>query len=242
MVIGAALQLLAEDIRIGLAVAPGHVGPGEAAHGGVEEGVPPSDDGNAGVEDKGAPRRQTPQGSVENGDGETLAERPAAMAVGPPRWVEQVRRVGDDQVELARHPRQQVAPDGRRIGRIGEGSVDACEAERGIVDVEHRHLGLRAGLGDEDAARPRAAADIGRAMDGGGAGGQLRLDGRGEAVGVRAEEHGIGGAGWISGMQEHLAVQAGQPQEAAPERSIALGHRHLGPAHQLEQPGRHHIR
>ena len=91
------------------------------------------------------------------------AQRAAAMAVGargrdPPGragW----RRSG----RTARRHRASRSLCTASTGHAGQRRVDPRQAQRGRVDVHREHLGAGPGTGEQDRARPGAAADIDRA-------------------------------------------------------------------------------
>ncbi len=76
----------------------------------------------------------------------------------------QVREVGDDQVELAGHRREEVAPDDMHAIADAEAvSVGAREQDRGRADVGRPDLRSGSGESEADRDRARAGTDVGEA-------------------------------------------------------------------------------
>src|SRR3569623_2953369 len=90
-VIGRLLELLAEHVGIALLVGP--AGAGERGCDRVVDDAAAVDDGSAGVEDEAASGREPSARLLDDAHREALAERPAAVAIGTLRGVDEVRRV-----------------------------------------------------------------------------------------------------------------------------------------------------
>ncbi len=170
------------------------------------------DDGRAGEQDEAPAKRQTFGRRLDHLQRQSGAERPAAVAVGPPAGIHHEGRVRDDEVERALHALQHVAVDRMHVRYAREPGIDArCAQGRG-VDVDEDDLGLGQPLGNEDARRARAAADIDDPPRG-----RLALacplfemseNGLGVAHGIGAEEHGIGRERRVGRVQEQFVVEA----------------------------------
>ncbi len=154
------------------------------------------------------------------------------MAVGALGRIDQIGRVGQDQVELAVDGIEQVAVPRLQVVRRGQRGIHLGQAQRGGVDVHRQYLGLGSRQSGEDGSRTGATANVHGAPDVAPMNIQVRLDGTGETVGVRAEEHRIRCLGGKCRMHEQLAVKARQPHPAAPAR--AAGFEHAGLFHQAE--------
>ena len=149
------------------------------------------------------------------------------MPIGARCRVNEVGRVGDDQVEQAWHAAQQVTQH-RRDRDPGKRRVRRGQAQGDRVDVDGEHLRLRMSPRDQDRPRAGAAANVHRTPH--------RLvqhprDGLAEAVGVGAKEHRVRRRGRKGGVEEQQPLEGRQPHGAPPQPAIAsdknirLGHR-----------------
>ena len=144
------------------------------------------------------------------------------MPVGALRGIQEIGRVGHDQVEATGRLAQQVATRQGQVTDPRQRRVDPRQVERRRIDIQPVYFGVRAGHGDADRAGAGAAADIRRTAD------ACRSDDARwlrnqpvEAVGVGAEEHRVGGQGREGRMDEQLLAEAGDAHLAAPAVRLA---------------------
>src|SRR5690606_10591398 len=136
-----------------------------------------------------AARRQARDGAFQDGQRQPGTQRAAAVAVGALGRIDQIGRVGQYQVELAVDGIEQVAVPRLQVVRRGQRGIHLGQAQRGGVDVHRQYLGLGSRQSGEDGSRTGATANVYGAPDVAPMKIQVRLDGTGETVGVRAEEH-----------------------------------------------------
>ena len=142
------------------------------------------------------------------------------MAIGTPECVVEVGRVRHDDVERAVDAIENIGAERDCVRRAGERRVDARESQRGCVDVGHQHARFRRVLGDEDTARPGAAADIDGVSDGCGSLLQASFDRARKAVCVGADKHRIRVFCRKGGMEEQLSCKRGHANAAAQNRVL----------------------
>ncbi|MNM90980.1 hypothetical protein D3C81_1032620 [compost metagenome] len=157
------------------------------------------------------------------------------MSIGALRRIQQIGRIGDDEIEIAIDGREQVAVPGLQVIHPGQRGIHLGEGQRPAVDVQRQHLAVRAALGDLQRAGTGPAADI-HCSAGTGSPGRLQvmLDGMDEAIGVGAEEHRI----LAQGRESRVHVQGiahARPADAAAPEALALLLQHLRGGHQLQQ-------
>ena len=99
-------------------------------------------------------------------------------------------------------------------------ALTRASSQRGCVDVGHQHARFRRVLGDEDTARPGAAADIDGVSDGCGSLLQASFDRARKAVCVGAEKHRIRVFCRKGGMEEQLSCKRGHANAAAQNRVL----------------------
>ncbi len=144
------------------------------------------------------------------------------MPVGALRGIQEIGRVGHDQVEATGRLAQQVATRQGQVTDPRQRRVDPRQVERRRIDIQPVYFGVRAGHGDADRAGAGAAADIRRTADACRIGRcQVAADQPVEAVGVGAEEHRVGGQGREGRMDEQLLAEAGDAHLAAPAVRLA---------------------
>ena len=153
--------------------------------------------------------------------------------------IDQIRRIGNDQIETARHRCEQIALLKRHLVQAGQGGIGAGEVERTRVDVGQHQIRPASLRGERrrHAARPGAAADVQNARAGSQRPtGQFSVDQRDETIGIGAEKNRVGVQRGVGRMGIQAVAQRRKANLAAPQAGLVV-HRFKQTA--VAQPASH---
>ena len=226
-VVGRMHELLAEHIGIDLFVVEAHIFRHEPLAQRDPEQVLARHDGRAGVEQQAAAGREARDALAGDVETERGSEVAAAVPVQPRRRVDQIRRIGDDQIERAVEPVEQVAFHDLDPAHAVQRGIHPAEAQCTVIDVgkDERRIPVREQTRDTEPAGAAAGADIGDAHAGPRPDRGDRLgDPSNETIGVGPEENRIALLGREGRMHEHPASHGGEPHGAAQAGARRLHH------------------
>src|SRR4029077_3657628 len=177
----------------------------------VEKAVDTANDGRTRIEDQPTARSNPGKALLGNSNCEVDAELSAAMAIEPPVIIDEVGRVGDDDVGIAVNSAKNIAVHGLCRRQAIESGVDEAECQRFVVYVGEDQLdGLAEKASCEDPTHTASGSDINERSFVCGKAGKRSPQQPDESIGVGAEKDGIPLICGEAGMHEQKLIDASE--------------------------------
>src|ERR1700712_639075 len=153
--------------------------------------------------------------------------------------VHKIWRMGGDEVEIIWYAGQKVTISRCRMLQAGQGQVDSCHAQSSIIDIDKKRLCVRHCFRNSQATRTCTGANIDSPLDRYFTPFELGIHGVHELVGIGTEKYGVCGCCRESGVDEHVSIEAGKPDQAS--HSIFMFREHASFHHEVKHDCRQHM-